>query len=69
MRNLARFAVAPRGDDFVLQLEDEFGERAEFVTTAEQLDALIEAADVLLDEDDTAFEVDDEPDEAARPSR
>jgi hypothetical protein len=60
MKTLSRFAITPRGDDFVLRLEEDGGEAAEFVATADQLDALIEAADELLDEDDAAFEVEED---------
>ena len=53
MKPVARLAVIPRDDLFVLHVEDDGGSRAEYALTAEQLDALIEAADDLLEADDT----------------
>ncbi|MBW8814355.1 MAG: hypothetical protein JF588_13085 [Caulobacterales bacterium] len=59
MQNLTKFEISPRGEDFLLRLEGEGGTAAEFVASPEQLDAMIEAADELLDDDDDAFEVED----------
>lgn len=59
MRQLTKFEITPTDENFVVRLEGEEGEPAEFLLTADQLDALIESADELLEEDDSAFEVDD----------
>lgn len=59
MQNLTKFEITPTEENFVVRLEGESGEVAEFRLTADQLDALIESADELLEEDDSAFEVDD----------
>jgi len=60
MRQLANFAITVREEDFVLHLQDAAGETVEFSATPDQLDAVIDALDELLSEDD-AF--DDEEDE------
>lgn len=52
MRQLARFAISVRADDFVLHLEDEAGERMEFAASPEQLDAVIDALDEMLSENE-----------------
>lgn len=59
MRQLTKFEITPTDENFLVRLEAEGGELAEFLLTANQLDALIESADELLEEDDSAFEVDD----------
>ncbi|HEV2531000.1 hypothetical protein [Phenylobacterium sp.] len=48
MRQLSRFAITVRGDDFVLHIEDEAGEKMEFCATPDQLDAVIDALDEVL---------------------
>lgn len=58
MSSLAKFDISPRGEDFLLQLADDTGRVVSITVTAEQLDALIDAADDLLADDDSAFEVD-----------
>lgn len=61
MRQLARFAISVRAEDFVLHLEDEAGETMEFAASPEQLDAVIDALDELLSEnEEDFFEVGDE---------
>jgi hypothetical protein len=60
MRQLANFTISVREQDFVLRLEDEAGEATDFAASPEQLDAVIDALDELLSEDDEEFEVDDE---------
>ena len=57
MRQLAKFAITVREEDFVLHLEDEAGETLEFAASPEQLDAVIDALEELLSEEDDAFEV------------
>ena len=65
MKQLARFAISVRSDDFVLHLEDETGEKMEFAASPEQLDAVIDALDEMLSEnEEEIFGVE----EGARPS-
>jgi len=60
MKQLAKFTIRPREQDFVLSLSDEAGEVAEFAASPEQLDALIDALDDLLSEnEEDIFEVDE----------
>jgi len=65
MRQLARFAISVRADDFVLHLEDGAGETMDFATSPEQLDAVIDALDELLSEHEE--ELSDEETGRARP--
>ena len=61
MRQLAKFAISVREEDFVLHLEDEAGEGHDFAASPEQLDAVIDALDELLSEnEEELFEVEDE---------
>jgi len=53
MRRLAKFAVEVRLNDFVLRLTDDDGEVAEFQSSAEQLDQVIDALNDLMAEADT----------------
>jgi hypothetical protein len=55
MRQLARFAISVRADDFVLHLEDEAGEKMDFAASPDQLDAVIDALDELLSENEEEF--------------
>jgi hypothetical protein len=55
MRQLARFAISPRNEDFVIRLEDEAGEKIEFCASPEQLDAVIDALDEMLTEHEQDF--------------
>jgi hypothetical protein len=55
MRQLARFAISPRNEDFVIHLEDEAGEKLEFCASPEQLDAVIDALDEMLNEHEEEF--------------
>jgi hypothetical protein len=69
MKALAKFEIFPRGDAFVLQLEDDAGGVAAYAATVEQLDALIEAADGVLEADDADQEaetLETSPDDAGR---
>jgi hypothetical protein len=62
MRQLTRFSIDIRETDFVLTLEDDAGQRHEFAASPEQLDAVIDTLDDLLSEnEEELFEVDDEP--------
>lgn len=58
MKTLLRFDVRPAGDAFVLHLEDDAGQAADYAVSVDTLDALIDAADALL-EDDGALQEDD----------
>ena len=61
MRQLARFSISVREEDFVLHLEDGAGQTMEFAASPEQLDAVIDALDDLLSEnEEDLFEVEDE---------
>jgi hypothetical protein len=61
MKQLARFAISVREEDFVLHLEDDSGETMEFAASPEQLDAVIDALDDLLSEnEEDLFEVEEE---------
>lgn len=55
MKQLARFAISVRADDFVLHLEDEAGEKMDFAASPEQLDAVIDALDEMLSENEEEF--------------
>jgi hypothetical protein len=55
MRQLARFAISVRADDFVLHLEDDAGETIDFAASPEQLDAVIDALDEMLSENEEEF--------------
>jgi lipase chaperone LimK len=55
MRQLSRFAISVRADDFVLHLQDEAGEKMDFVATPDQLDAVIDALDEMLSENEEAY--------------
>lgn len=55
MRQLARFAISVRADDFVLHLEDDAGEKMDFAASPEQLDAVIDALDEMLSESEEEF--------------
>lgn len=61
MRQLAKFSISVRETDFVLQLEDDAGEAIDFAASPEQLDAVIDAIDDLLsDNEEDLFEVEDD---------
>lgn len=64
MRQLAKFSISVREEDFVLHLEDDAGEKMDFAASPEQLDAVIDALDELLSEaEEDVFEVEGEDDE------
>lgn len=63
MQTLTKFQIAPQGENFVMQLEDDGGGRMAVEVTPEQLDALVELADDLLAADDDAFAVDEADDD------
>ena len=68
MRQLARFAIAPRNEDFVIRLEDEAGEKLEFCASPDQLDAVIDALDEMLTEhEEDFFGVEDRGAQISRP--
>lgn len=61
MKQLTRFAIDVRDEDFLLTLEDDSGEKHEFAASPEQLDAVIDALDELLSEnEEELFEVEDD---------
>jgi hypothetical protein len=61
MRQLAKFSISVREEDFVLHLEDAAGEATDFAASPEQLDAVIDALDELLSEnEEDIFEADDD---------
>lgn len=60
MRQLAKFSISVRETDFVLHLEDDAGEALDFAASPEQLDAVIDALDELLSDDDEMFEVEED---------
>jgi hypothetical protein len=51
-KTLSSFTIEPKGDDYLLLIEDEDGETMEMSATLEQLDLLGEAIDELLEKDD-----------------
>ena len=55
MKTLAKFTISVREEDFVLHLEDDAGETVEYATSPEQLDAVIDALDELLSENEEEF--------------
>ena len=52
MKQLAKFAIEVRPNDFVLRLTDDDGQVAEFASSAEQLDEVIDAFNDLMEEVD-----------------
>ena len=61
MRQLAKFSISVREEDFVLHLEDDAGEAMDFAASPEQLDAVIDALDDLLSEnEEDLFEVEND---------
>ena len=55
MRQLARFAISVRAEDFVIHLEDDAGEKMDFSASPDQLDAVIDALDEMLSDNEEAF--------------
>ncbi len=51
-KTLSRFTIQPKGEDYLLLIEDEDGETIKISATLEQLDLLGEAIDELLEKDD-----------------
>jgi hypothetical protein len=61
MRNLAKFSISVRDEDFVLHLQDDAGESMDFSASPDQLDAIIDALDQLLsDDEEDIFGLDDD---------
>ena len=50
MKQLAKFAIEVRANDFVLRLTDDDGEVVEFASSAEQLDEMIGVFNDLMEE-------------------
>lgn len=55
MRQLKRFSISVRAEDFVLHLEDDAGEKMDFAATPDQLDAVIDALDAMLSEHEEEY--------------
>ena len=55
MRQIARFAISVRDEDFVIHLEDEAGEKTDFSASPDQLDAIIGALDEMLADNEEEF--------------
>ncbi|THD78261.1 MAG: hypothetical protein E7812_11845 [Phenylobacterium sp.] len=68
MKQLARFAISVRADDFVIHLEDTAGEKMDFAASPEQLDAIIDALDEMLSDNEEAFLGQDNGDLLPRPN-
>lgn len=61
MKTLTKFDISIRESDFVLHLQDDAGGTAEYIASPEQLDALIDALDDMLSEnEEEVFEVADD---------
>jgi hypothetical protein len=52
MKQLTKFAIEVRTNDFVLRLTDDDGEVVEFAASVEQLDQVIDVLNDLMDEGD-----------------
>ncbi len=50
MKQLAKFEIEVRANDFVLRLVDEDGDVVEFASSAERLDQVIDAFNDLMEE-------------------
>lgn len=62
MRQLAKFSISVREEDFVLHLVDADGEATDFACPPDQLDEVIDALDELLSEnEDDLFEEEEGP--------
>lgn len=65
MKQLAKFTITVREEDFVLTLVDDNGDTTEYAAAPEVLDEIIDALDELLSEEDddlVALEGDGESD-------
>lgn len=51
-KTLSSFTIEPKGNDYLLLIEDKDGETMEMSATLEQLDLLGEAINELLEKDD-----------------
>ena len=52
MKQLSKFAIEVRTNDFVLRLTDADGDVAEYATSVDALDEVIDALNDLMDEAD-----------------
>ena len=52
MKQLSKFAIEVRTNDFVLRLTDDAGDVVEFATSVDQLDQVIDVLNDLMDEAD-----------------
>jgi len=63
MAKLARFEISATPDGFAIQIANDEGQSLDLDVTPEQLDAVIDALDELLtEEEEAAFGVDDTSD-------
>lgn len=61
MKTLTKFEISIRESEFVLHLHDDEGQTSDYIASPEQLDALIEALDDMLSENEEEFfEVEDD---------
>lgn len=51
-RTLSQFTVSKSGEDYLIRIESDGGETAEFSATYEQLDLISEGIDAQLDADE-----------------
>ncbi|MDF0488545.1 hypothetical protein PX554_10430 [Sphingomonas sp. H39-1-10] len=64
-KTLAGFTITRSGEEYLISMEDEDGEKTEFVASYEQLDLIVEAIEEQLDGDEEdALGVDDEAEPA-----
>lgn len=64
-KTLNGFTITRSGEEYLISMEDEDGEKTEFVASYEQLDLIVEAVEEQLDSDEEdALGVDDEAEPA-----
>jgi hypothetical protein len=55
MKRLLDYTLKADAEAFILELQDETGAAVEYIVSAEQLDALAQAADEMLAEDEEDY--------------
>jgi len=64
-KTLNGFTITRSGEEYLISMEDEDGEKTEFVASYDQLDLIVEAVEEQLDGDEEdALGVDDEAEPA-----
>jgi len=63
VQNLSQFILSETPDGYLIEIEGDGGGKLALATTPDQLDAIIEALDDLLSEDDSIDEVEDDEDD------